>query len=65
MHLFANNPGRVFTRNQLISQLRGDSYPVTERSIDVQIASLRRKLGEGGSTIKTVWGIGYSFQEST
>lgn len=61
--LFATNVGRVFTRNQLISSLRGDSYPVTERSIDVQVASLRKKLVEGSLSIKTVWGIGYSFQE--
>ena len=58
----ASFPGRVFTRNQIISNLKGDDYPVTQRSIDVQIASLRRKLKEGGDVINTVWGIGYSFQ---
>jgi len=61
--LLASNPGRVFTRNQLISGMRGEDYPVTERSIDVQIASLRKKLGDGGSLVKTVWGIGYSYQD--
>jgi len=61
--LLAASPGRVFTRNQIITSMRGDDYPVTQRSIDVQIASLRRKLGEAGSLIETVWGIGYSFQE--
>ncbi len=61
--LLASNPGRVYTRNQLISGMRGEDYPVTERSIDVQIASLRKKLGEGGSLVKTVWGIGYSYQD--
>ena len=61
--LLAASPGRVFTRNQIITSMRGDDYPVTQRSIDVQIASLRRKLGEAGSLIQTVWGIGYSFQE--
>jgi len=64
MELFAKNVGRVFTRNQLISALRGESYPVTERSVDVQIASLRRKLNDGQNSIKTVWGIGYSFQDT-
>lgn len=63
LQLMASNPGRVFTRNQLISGMRGDDYPVTERAIDVQIASLRRKLGDGGLIIKTVWGIGYSCQD--
>ncbi len=61
--LLASSPGRVFTRNQIITSMRGDDYPVTQRSIDVQIASLRKKLGEAGSLIETVWGIGYSFQE--
>ncbi|MGB4405521.1 MAG: response regulator transcription factor [Sphaerochaeta sp.] len=61
--LLASHPGRVYTRNQLISGMRGEDYPVTERSIDVQIASLRKKLGEGGALVKTVWGIGYSYQD--
>ena len=65
LSLLASSPGRVFTRNQIISSIKGEDYPVTERSIDVQIASLRRKMGEGGSAIKTVWGIGYSYQEIT
>ncbi len=63
--LLAGNPGRVYTRNQIISGMRGDDYPVTERAIDVQVASLRRKMGAGGQAIKTVWGIGYTFQETT
>ncbi len=62
LSFLASFPGRVFTRNQIISKLKGDDYPVTQRSIDVQIASLRRKLKEGGDSINTVWGIGYSFQ---
>ncbi|MDD3903805.1 MAG: response regulator transcription factor [Sphaerochaeta sp.] len=61
--LLASSPGRVFTRNQIISGMRGDDYPVTERSIDVQIASVRKKMGSGGNLIKTVWGIGYSYQD--
>jgi two-component system phosphate regulon response regulator PhoB len=63
LYLLASSPGRVYTRNQIITEMRGSDYPVTERSIDVQIASLRRKMGKGGSSIKTVWGIGYSLQE--
>ncbi len=61
--LLASSPGRVYTRNQIITGMRGTDYPVTERSIDVQVASLRKKLGSAGNAIKTVWGIGYSFQE--
>ncbi len=63
LYLLAASPGRVYTRNQIITGMRGSDYPVTERSIDVQVASLRRKMRDGGSSIKTVWGIGYSFQE--
>jgi len=63
LSLLASSPGRVYTRGQLITGIRGNDYPVTERSIDVQIASLRRKLGDSGTVIKTVWGIGYSFQD--
>lgn len=63
LYLLATSPGRVYTRNQIITGMRGNDYPVTERSIDVQVASLRRKMREGGSSIRTVWGIGYSFQE--
>lgn len=63
LFLLASSPGRVYTRNQIISGMRGDDYPVTERSIDVQVASLRRKMGSGGNAIKTVWGIGYTYQD--
>lgn len=63
LQLLASSPGRVYTRNQIITHMRGSDYPVTERSIDVQVASLRRKMESGSTSIKTVWGIGYSFQE--
>ncbi|MBF9017473.1 MULTISPECIES: winged helix-turn-helix domain-containing protein [unclassified Oceanispirochaeta] len=53
------NPGRVFSRNQNIDSLKGEDYPVTERSVDVQIPGIRRKLGDSVSMIETVRGIGY------
>ena len=59
LKLFASHPGRVYTRNQIIIQVRGDDYPVTERAIDVQIVNLRRKLGEWGGNIETIRGVGY------
>ncbi|MBK5200962.1 MAG: response regulator transcription factor [Spirochaetaceae bacterium] len=63
LFLMASEPGRVFTRNQLINDSKGSDYPVTQRSIDVQVVSLRKKLGEfGKNTIKTVWGIGYKVE---
>ncbi len=63
LYYITKRPGWVFTRNQIINAIRGDDYPVTERSIDVQIVGLRRKLGEAGKHIQTVRGIGYRFKE--
>jgi len=57
-HLMAN-PGWVFSRNQIIDAVRGGNYPVTERSVDVQILGLRKKLGTQGPHIETVRGVGY------
>ena len=50
-------------RTEIIEEIKGDDYPVTERSIDVQIAALRKKLGSAGRNIATVWGIGYRYAE--
>ena len=58
--LLAAHPGRVFTRGQIIRQVKGEDYPVTDRAVDVQIVNLRRKLGEWGAAhIETIRGIGY------
>ncbi len=59
----ARNPGWVFSRSQIITAVKGEDYPVTERSVDVQILGLRRKLGEYGRYIETVRGIGYRMQD--
>ena len=63
LHVLARKPGWVFSRDQIISALHGDDYPVTDRSIDVQIVGLRKKLGEAGKYIQTVRGVGYRFRE--
>ncbi|MBN2163863.1 MAG: response regulator [Pontiellaceae bacterium] len=63
LQLMANQPGRVFTRYQIVDAVHGDDYPVTDRSVDVQIVGLRKKLGEAGTCIETVRGIGYRFKE--
>ena len=57
-HLMTN-PGWVFSRNQIIDAVRGGNYPVTERSVDVQILGLRKKLAGQGQHIETVRGVGY------
>ncbi len=56
-------PGWVFTRSQIVDAVRGADYFVTDRSVDVQIAGLRKKLGPGGKFIETVRGVGYRFKE--
>ena len=56
-----NRPGRVISRDDLITAGRGDDAMVIDRTIDVHIASLRKKLGKSGSVIETVRGVGYKF----
>ena len=63
LHLLARRPGWVFSRDQIVSALHGNDYPVTDRSIDVQIVGLRKKLGAAGDYIQTVRGVGYRFRE--
>ncbi len=59
LRFLAGNPGWVFSRNQIIDSVKGEDYPVTARSVDVQVLGIRKKLGERGSIIETVRGIGY------
>jgi two-component system phosphate regulon response regulator PhoB len=63
LHLLARRPGWVFTRSQIVDGVRGAGYPVTDRSVDVQIVGLRKKLGKYGEYIETVRGVGYRFRE--
>jgi two-component system alkaline phosphatase synthesis response regulator PhoP len=63
LHFLARRPGWVFTRDQIIKAVKGHDYPVTERSVDVQVVGLRKKLGSAGDTIETVRGVGYRFRE--
>lgn len=58
----ARRPGWVFTRSQIVDEVRGEDYFVTDRSVDVQIVGLRRKLGSAGEYIETVRGVGYRFK---
>ncbi len=63
LYFLAKRPGWVFTRSQIVDLVRGDNYPVTDRSVDVQIVGLRKKLGPYGKHIETVRGVGYKFME--
>lgn len=63
LRYLASHPGWVFTRYQIVDAVRGKDHPVTDRSVDVQIAGLRKKLGEHGDLIETIRGVGYRFVE--
>lgn len=63
-HYLASSPGRVFSRDQILSRALGPNTVVTDRSVDVHIRALRKKLDDGRDLIETVRGIGYRFAES-
>ena len=62
--LLARRPGWVFTRSRIVDLIRGSDYPVTDRSVDVQVVGLRKKLDTYGKYIETVRGVGYRFRET-
>lgn len=64
LYFLARRPGWVFTRSQIVDAVRGDDYPVTDRSVDVQIVGLRKKMEPYGHYIETVRGVGYRFIEN-
>ena len=61
----ARHRGWVFTRDQIIDAVKGTDYPVTDRSVDVQIVGLRRKLGPAATMIETVRGVGYRMKDDS
>ncbi|MBI3993440.1 MAG: response regulator transcription factor [Candidatus Lambdaproteobacteria bacterium] len=63
LHFLARRPGWVFTRNQIVEAVHGQDYHVTDRSVDVQIVGLRKKLGPHGRMIETIRGVGYRFND--
>jgi two-component system phosphate regulon response regulator PhoB len=62
LQFLVKRPGWAYTRSQIVDAVKGEDYPVTERSVDVQVAGLRKKLGVFGSNIETVRGVGYRFR---
>lgn len=64
LFMLAKRPGKVFSRYQIIEQMNGDEYLATERSVDVQIVGLRRKLGKYRKMIETVRSVGYRFSSN-
>lgn len=63
LHLLARKPGWVFSRYQIVDEVRGSDVLVTDRAVDVQIVGLRRKLGTAGDVIETVRGVGYRMRD--
>lgn len=56
------NPGKVFTRDQLLDRIWAPDYTGETRTVDVHIGTLRTKLGELGAYIETVRGVGYRME---
>jgi two-component system phosphate regulon response regulator PhoB len=63
LETLVRQPGRAFTRNELITAALGDDAMVLERTIDVHIRALRDKLGPAAELVETVRGIGYRFRK--
>jgi DNA-binding response OmpR family regulator len=59
LHLLLRNPGRAFSRAYLLDAVWGQDYVTGDRSVDNAILRLRKKLGDMGDEIETVWGVGY------
>ncbi|WP_196001098.1 response regulator transcription factor [Clostridium sp. 1001271B_151109_B4] len=63
LHFMANNPNKVFTREQLMYEVWGYDYPGDSRTVDVHIKRLREKVKGGDEwELQTVWGVGYKFE---
>jgi two-component system phosphate regulon response regulator PhoB len=62
LRFLARNPGRVFTRTQILDNIQDEQVLVVDRAIDVHVAALRRKLGDAGAFIETIRGVGYRFK---
>ena len=61
--LFMENPGLVFTRDQLLRSVWGAEFVGESRTVDVHIGTLRTKLGQAGKYIATVRGVGYKMEQ--
>lgn len=63
LHLFLKNPGKIFTRDNIIDSIKGQDVYVIDRTVDVHIMNLRKKLGRHKNVIKTFSGVGYGFKK--
>ena len=63
LHFLASHPGRVFSRGELIDHVLGRDVEVLDRTVDVHVMAVRKKLGKHGELVETVRGFGYRFRE--
>jgi DNA-binding response OmpR family regulator len=63
LELFLRNPGKIFTRDNIIDSIKGRDVYVVDRTVDVHIMNLRKKLGRYKDIIRTFSGVGYGFKE--
>jgi two-component system phosphate regulon response regulator PhoB len=63
LQFLVHHEGSACTRREIIEGVQGEDCPVTDRSVDVQIAAIRRKVGRFAKFIETVRGVGFRFQE--
>ena len=63
LRLLLENPGKIFTRDNIIDSIKGQDVYVIDRTIDVHVMNLRKKLGPYKNVIKTFSGVGYGFKK--
>jgi two-component system phosphate regulon response regulator PhoB len=63
LHVFVTHPGRVWGREQLVDRVMGPNAWITDRTIDVHVRAIRRKLGDRAGMLETVRGMGYRWQD--
>lgn len=65
LHFLAGRPGRVLSRDEIIDAALGRNAAVFDRTIDVHVTAIRKKLGRGGEQIETIRGFGYKFRDQS
>jgi phosphate regulon transcriptional regulator PhoB len=63
LHFLASHPGRVFTRDHLLTRVIGEDAIVIDRNIDVHVRAIRKKLGTRRDLVETIRGVGYRFKD--
>jgi two-component system, OmpR family, alkaline phosphatase synthesis response regulator PhoP len=63
LHFLASNPGKVFKRERILSNVWGDDVCVVERTVDVHLLNIRKKFGEYAGLIETIKGVGYRLKD--